>query len=237
MPDSREIYRSHAEEYDALVRCEDREGNLLRTIQGLVALEGREVVELGAGTGRVTSLLAPHVRSIRAFDSAPAMLEVARENLTRLGARNWELGVADNTRLPVPDASADLSIAGWSYGHQTVWSADGWREPIEAAIGEMQRVLRPGGTAIVIETLGTAHTTPFAPPAELARYYALLAGAWHFEQTWIRTDYEFPSAAEAERLVRFFFGDELARELARGGSASLPECTGVWWRRTPTSQR
>jgi SAM-dependent methyltransferase len=227
--DARDIYQFQAEQYDALVRCEDRHGNLLNAIRDVVPLEGAEVVELGAGTGRVTALLAPHVQGIRAFDIEPAMLEVARRKLTELGTRNWQLAVADNARLPVADQSADLSIAGWSYGHQTVWKPNGWREPIAAFIAEMTRVLRAGGTAIVIETLGTGHTTPFVPPLELARYYALLTEEFHFEQRWIRTDYEFTSVADGERLVRSFFGQDLACDFLAAGSAILPECTGVWW--------
>lgn len=229
MTDAREIYQFHPEQYDALVRCEDREGNLLKAIRAIMGLDGADVVEFGAGTGRVTALLAPHVRSIRAFDLAPAMVEVARLELAQLGVRNCEIQIADNARLPVPDESADISIAAWTYGHQTVWNAEGWRAPIEAAIAEMIRALRPGGAGIVIETLGTNHTTPFAPPAELERYYALLTEQFHFDRTWIRTDYEFSSLAEGERLLRFFFGEELARRFVSTGSRVLPECTGLWW--------
>ena len=233
MPDAREVYEAHPGDYDALVRCEDREGNLLTTIRALVKLEGAAVVELGAGTGRVTLLLAPHVRRIRAFDAAAPMLEIARRHLERAGTHNWELGVADNASLPVEDASAELAIAGWTYGHQTVWNEGAWRAPIEKAMGEMMRVLRPGGTAIVIETLGTGHTTPFEPPVALGRYYAMLTEELGFTRQWIRTDYEFPSLAEGERLVRFFFGDARAASFAAGRVAILPECTGVWSRTKP----
>jgi len=234
MTDARDIYQFHPEQYDALVRAEDKDGNLLRAIRGIVRLAGADVVELGAGTGRVTALLAPAVGTIRAFDIAAPMVEVARRNLDRLtlgpgGVRNWDIGIADNACLPVPNESADIVIAAWTYGHQTIWNADSWQTPIEAAIGEMIRALRPRGAAIVVETLGTGHTTPFAPPVELERYYALLTEQFHFERTWIRTDYEFPSLAEGERLLRFFFGEEMAMRFASAGSCVLPECTGVWW--------
>lgn len=238
MTDAREIYRLHPDHYDALVSREDHAGQLLKALRGLVRLEGADVVELGAGTGRVTALLAPLVRSLRAFDLEPAMLAVARRKLSELGARNWQLDIADNARLPVADSSADVSIAAWSYGHQTIWHPGSWRAPIEAALGEMKRVLRPGGTAVVIETLGTGHRQPFTPPPELARYYALLTEEHHFERTWIRTDYQFASASEGERLVRFFFGDELASVYLAGGSATLAECTGLWcWRKPAASER
>jgi SAM-dependent methyltransferase len=161
------------------------------------------------------------------------MLELAHRNLSELGLGNCQLSVADNARLPVADASADLALAGWSYGHQTVWHPDSWRAPIEAALREMTRVLRPSGTALVIETLGTGHSDPFTPPTELARYYRMLTEEFHFEQRWIRTDYEFASVADGERLVRFFFGADLARDFLASGSALLPECTGVWWWQKP----
>jgi ubiquinone/menaquinone biosynthesis C-methylase UbiE len=232
MPDAREVYRSHAEQYDELVRCEDRDGNLLRAIQERVALSGCDVIEFGAGTGRVTRLLAPHVRSIRAFDQAPAMLEVAR---ARLSQGNVRFELADSNAVPVADACAQLAIAGWSYGHQTVWDEQAWREPIERAVREMLRVLAPAGTAIVIETLGTGHVTPFDPPPALAAYYALLEDTFGFTRSWIRTDYEFASADDAERLVGFFFGAEAARAL--GGKRTLPECTGLWTRQPNTAVR
>jgi ubiquinone/menaquinone biosynthesis C-methylase UbiE len=231
MPDAREVYELHPEKYDALVRCEDRDGNLLTAIRSLAPLEGSDVVEFGAGTGRVTVLLAPHVRTVRAFDIAAPMVEVARRHLGRLGTQNWEIGVADNANVPVPDDTADLAVAGWTYGHQTVWNEDDWKEPIQRAIREMLRVLRPGGTAIVIETLGTGHTEPFDPPTQLAGYYALLADEFLFTRRWIRTDYEFSSMADGVRLVRLFFGEERANLFEVAKSHVLPECTGLWWRR------
>lgn len=64
MPDHPEIYRSQAEQYDTLVSNEDYQNNLLPALQKLTSFNNKTVVEFGAGTGRVTCLLAPLVRSI-----------------------------------------------------------------------------------------------------------------------------------------------------------------------------
>ncbi|HOD45111.1 MAG TPA: hypothetical protein PKL21_09535, partial [Anaerolineaceae bacterium] len=61
MPDHQLIYRQSAQAYDLLVTREDVHCNLLKAIQWILPLEGRRVVEPGAGTGRLTRLLAPHV--------------------------------------------------------------------------------------------------------------------------------------------------------------------------------
>ncbi|NJL56819.1 class I SAM-dependent methyltransferase [bacterium] len=75
------------------------------------------MVEFGAGTGRLTRLLAPIVKHIRAFDASAHMLETAAQTLTNLGVMNWSVEQADNRSLPVAAASADVAIAGWSFGH------------------------------------------------------------------------------------------------------------------------
>jgi len=68
MAEHHEIYEQNADVYDNLVSHEDYYGNLLREIKKLSSLSGKDVVEMGAGTGRITGLLVPLVNSIKAFD-------------------------------------------------------------------------------------------------------------------------------------------------------------------------
>jgi ubiquinone/menaquinone biosynthesis C-methylase UbiE len=228
MPDYHVIYSSQAEDYERLVSREDCQGNILPTLNRIRPLAGLDVVELGAGTGRLTCQLAPQVKTIRAFDASAHMLDLAAAKLETRGLRNWSAGIADHRRLPVPDQTADVAISGWSVCYTVVDYPDNWRHELSSALAEMQRILRPGGTIIILETLGTGHETPLAP-AMLTPYYAFLESAG-FASTWIRTDYRFESLDEAEALTRFFFGDELAAQVIRQHWVILPECTGVWWR-------
>ena len=230
MPSFEEIYAHHAEAYDRLVEREDHEGHLLPALAEIAALDGADVVELGAGTGRLTRLLAPRVASMRAYDASAHMLTVAERRLRAMGLANYELGVADNKHLPVEDASADIAIAGWAFGHALDWYPDRWRLEVGAAVDEMGRVLRPGGTAIILETMTTGSPTPAPPTPGLASYYGWLEVERGYRSRSIRTDYRFASLDEAEALTRFFFGDELADRVRSEEWIVLPECTGLWWR-------
>jgi ubiquinone/menaquinone biosynthesis C-methylase UbiE len=230
MPDFKAIYAQHAERYHRLVAREDYQGNIARALNQIRPLAGLDVVELGAGTGRLTLLLAPFARSIRAFDESQAMLDVAAANLAHAGQAHVQLSLADNRALPAESASADLAIAGWTFGHMTEWFAESWRDEIGRAIAEMRRVLRPGGTAVIVETLGTGRETPAPPNTRLETYYTMLEQEQGFRRSWIRTDYRFESLAEDDELTGFFFDNPMPTIPAEQG-AVVPECTGIWSRK------
>lgn len=56
------------------------------------AYAGREILEIGAGTGRVTALLAEHGARVVALDLAPPMLERARERLRGVSRVTYVVG-------------------------------------------------------------------------------------------------------------------------------------------------
>jgi len=223
-----EVYQRHADLYDAMVKREDYQGNLLPALFGAAPLKGAFVVELGAGTGRLTRLLTPHAASVAAFDMSAHMLRTAAATLPKGGA--WSLGVADNAHLPLRAGVADVVLAGWSLGHATGWYPDTWRDVIGAALREMRRVLKPDGVAVILETMGTGYTEAVPTNDTLAAYYAWLEGEWGFTRQVIRTDYHFASVDEADRLTRFFFGDALADRIRAESLTMLTEHTGVWSR-------
>ncbi len=229
-PDYERIYATQAAQYERLVAREDYHHNIQRALGQIVPAGQLDVVELGAGTGRLTRIVAPAARSTCAFDVSSHMLQLNALNLAERDVRHWLLAAADHRHLPLRDHTADLALSGWSFCYLALGPAENWQSEVEQGLAEMKRVLRPGGTAIILETLGTGHETPHRPDS-LAAYYALLEQTgFHFD--WIRTDYRFESLAEAEELVRFFFGDELAGRTVAEGWVILPECTGIWWRQS-----
>jgi ubiquinone/menaquinone biosynthesis C-methylase UbiE len=235
MPTEKEVYELYADQYERLIRREDYQGNLLAAIQDYFPLDKNvDVVELGAGTGRLTRLLAPRVRSIKAFDASAHMLEAAEKSLREMGLPNWETGVADHRQIPVPDSCADLVISGWSFCYLAVWGGKKWKSTLEDGLREIERILRPGGTGgrkgmvLIIESLGTGSEKP-NPPEHLKAYFDWLAEAG-FERGWMRTDYRFESLEDAVELSTFFFGQEMGQKVRENDWQILPECTGIWWK-------
>jgi ubiquinone/menaquinone biosynthesis C-methylase UbiE len=225
----RKIYESEGDRYEALVSREDYQGNIPHAIDEILNVDGLDVLDLGAGTGRLTLLLAPRVKSIRAFDTSAEMLRVCRERLIASSLSNWQVEVADHRQLPVQDHSVDLVVSGWSLSYLAVWNQENGGVELDKWLIEMKRVLRKDGMIILLESLGTGNESPIRLEHVESTYQWLDHNG--FENKWIRTDYQFESVEEAADLAGFFFGAEMADRVRENGLVILPECTGVWWRR------
>ena len=225
----RKIYQSDGDRYEALIAREDYQGNILRAIEEILKVDGLDILDLGAGTGRLTLLLAVRAGSIRSFDASAEMLRVCRERLAASGLSNWQVDVADHRQLPVTDQSADLALSGWSVSYLVVWNQENGTAELDKWLEEMKRVLRHGGTIILFESLGTGNETPIRLEHVESTYQWM--DSHGFENKWIRTDYKFESVDEAAELAGFFFGEEMADQIRKKESVILPECTGVWWRK------
>jgi ubiquinone/menaquinone biosynthesis C-methylase UbiE len=237
MPSMEEIYQAYAIEYDALVAHEDWENRLESALLNLAAWDGAVVVESGMGTGRVSSYYLERASFLFGFDNSAHMLKRARMNLATWETR-MELGVASHTALPVHADTADLFVEGWAFGHAVRAGESGPESTVEELIREVERVCRPGASAMLIETLGTNVDSPSPPHETLAEFYDLLETKHGFTRHTVSTDYRFDTAEEAVRLCGFFFGETMRAALRQrfadldpsAEGAIVPEFTGIWHR-------
>lgn len=116
----------------------------LAAVDGLRLPPGSIAVEAGCGPGRLAAGLASRGLRVLAHDTSPEMLRRARKRLRALpGAAPCALQVATVERMPYRDASVDLVC---SAGVLEYLSSDA------AMFGEIHRVLRPGGHALLAVT-------------------------------------------------------------------------------------
>ncbi|PYJ12761.1 MAG: hypothetical protein DME94_11725 [Verrucomicrobia bacterium] len=99
---------------------------------------GMSVLELGCGTGYFTRELARSGADVVAIDVSPELLEIAKANCS---APNVRYEIQNAYELSYPDAVFD-SVVGSSVLHHL---------EIEAAIREIYRVLKVGGTICFTE--------------------------------------------------------------------------------------
>jgi len=97
---------------------------------------GQRVLDVACGTGVVAVTAARRGATVTALDLTPELLARARDNAQIAGVSvDWHEG--DVERLPFPDGGFDVVLS--QFGHI-------FAPRPAVAIGEMLRVLRPGGT-------------------------------------------------------------------------------------------
>lgn len=139
--DARSGYRLWARDYGLRPNAFQRlEADALSRL--LPALEGRRVVDLGCGPGRLAALArARGARSVVGVDSVLAMA---------LRFPAGRVAVADLAELPLRSRSFEVALAGLCFGHSA---------HLSRVVEEAARILRPGGSLVVSD---------FHPEATLA---------------------------------------------------------------------
>ena len=112
-----------------------RPGYPEEAVRWLVGDEPRDVVDLGAGTGKLTRALVAlghRVTAVEPLDEMRAELDAAMPEASALAGRA--------EAMPLPDASADVVASAQAFH---------WFDH-DAALPEVARVLRPGGSLALV---------------------------------------------------------------------------------------
>nr|VFK16546.1 MAG: demethylmenaquinone methyltransferase / 2-methoxy-6-polyprenyl-1,4-benzoquinol methylase [Candidatus Kentron sp. LPFa]VFK28109.1 MAG: demethylmenaquinone methyltransferase / 2-methoxy-6-polyprenyl-1,4-benzoquinol methylase [Candidatus Kentron sp. LPFa] len=129
---------------------------------------GQRVLDLAGGTGDLTRLMAQRVGEsgfVVLGDINAAMLQKGRQRLINEGiVANIDYVQTDAEQLPFPDNSFDCVSIGFGLRNVT-------RK--ERALRAMQRVLRPGGRALILE-----FSRPAAPLRPLYDAYSFRILPW-----------------------------------------------------------
>jgi demethylmenaquinone methyltransferase/2-methoxy-6-polyprenyl-1,4-benzoquinol methylase len=138
------LFATIADRYDfitvALSYGQDR-GWKRRLVRLAQPVAGRRALDLATGTGDIAFALAAGGSRVVGLDITPRMIELAAAKAHRRRG-SCAFVVGDMLTLPFPDRSFDLVTTG--YGLRNV-------PDLPRAIGEIARVLAPGGMALSLD--------------------------------------------------------------------------------------
>jgi ubiquinone/menaquinone biosynthesis C-methylase UbiE len=124
-----------------------------RPIQEIVQALGRpplgRVLDLACGPGIVSEALAPLAAELVVSDLTPKMVELTRQRLAQAGFTAVPGAIATAERLPLPADAFDVVVTRLSIHH--------FARPA-VVLGEIWRVLRPGGRLVVVDIVSTDQT-------------------------------------------------------------------------------
>lgn len=185
-----------------------RDGRLDAALRDVADWPGRDVLDVGAGTGFWLPRYAATAASVTGVEPDPQLLQAARDRVRSVDNADVMAGSAEH--LPLDDASMDIVHARFAYF---------FGPGADAGLAGVRRVLRPGGTFVAIdndwgwgefsELLQTATTGNAAiDPDDTDRWWREHAA----ERINVRAGWQATSSQELETILRLEFADAVVDE-------------------------
>ena len=216
----------HPAVYEVENRAFDPAWLVESTMRSVASWDGRDVLDLGCGSGfhlpRWASSSYGAARSVTGVEPHPGLVSIARRRCRVLPAVSVVQGSA--TDLPLPDASVDVVHVRWAYF---------FGPGCEPGLRELDRVVRRGGTAFVVDNDGTRSTFggwfrrgyPDIDSEAVQRFW--LARGWSRHP--VLTSWRFDTRADLEDVVRIEFNRRTAEEVLSGHSGTTVDyAVDVW---------
>ena len=215
----------HPQVYEVEDRAVDRAGAITSLMRSLAPWAGRDVLDIGCGTGFHLPMFAEEAASVTGVEPHGDLAAIARRRVRRLPHVTVLQGSA--TSLPLPDQSVDVMHARWAYF---------FGPGCEPGLAELDRVVRPGGRAFVIDNDPSRSTFGgwFLRGYGHRHDHDAVVAFWK-AQGWERHRVDmwwtFDSREDFESVVRIEFPEDLAEEIIAGHEGTAVDyAVDVWSR-------
>jgi SAM-dependent methyltransferase len=215
----------HPQTYELENRAVDPEHRIESAMRELADWSGRDVLDIGCGTGFHLPRWSVDARSVVGVEPHPALVRAAVRRTCGLGNVIVRPGTAQ--ALPVADLSVDLAHARWAYF---------FGPGCEPGLGELDRVMRRGGVAFVVDNDATRSTFgswfrrgyPEVDPVEVERFWSVRG----WQRRPVDVEWRFERRSDLEAVVRIEFAAAVAAEILAGHPGlEVDYAVNLWWRR------
>ena len=216
----------HTATYEIENRAADPDGRIEAAMSAIAPWEGRAVLDVGCGTGYHLPRFAVTAATVTGVEPHADLVALARRRTRSLA--NVSVLHATAQSLPLPSGSVDVAHARWAYF---------FGPGCEPGLAELERVLRRGGTAFVIDNDGSRSTFgawfrrgyPHLDPPEVIERFWSMRG---WTRTPIDMGWRFASRADLEAVVRIEFKPDVAETILRHHEGLEVDYAVNLWSRT-----
>ena len=214
----------HPQVYETENRAADPDGLIEQAMRSVLDWSGATVLDLGCGTGFHLVGWARDAAQVYGVEPHLDLAAVARRRTRRLD----NVKVLDGTaqQVPLPDASVDVVHARWAYF---------FGPGCEPGLRELDRVVRRGGAAFVVDNDATRSTFgrwfargyPDLDPVAVERFWS----SYGWSRVELDIGWRFERREDLEAVVRIELPGEVAEEALREHDGlEVDYAVNLWWR-------
>ena len=211
--------------YELENRAVDPDGRLWAALERVRPWKDQIVVDLGAGTGFHVPRFARDARHVFAVEPHGPSRRLAMQRLADAGITNASVMTGSAERTFMSTDSADLTVARFAYF---------WGPGCEPGLREARRILRPGGTMVMIDNDLRSGTFAQWVQSVYPRDADAIDGFWQahgFEAVSVQSRWRFERREALEAVVRNEFRDHAGGLLAEHRGLEIEVVFRVFWRR------
>lgn len=194
-------------------------------MQSIAPWAERDVLDLGCGTGFHLPSFATAARTVVGVEPHPDLVALARRRTRRFENVRVLEGLAQE--LPIPDDSVDVVHARWAYF---------FGPGCEPGLAELERVVRPGGTALIIDNDPTRSTFGRWFAAGFPTVDAAAVEAFWVSRGWSRErvdmGWRFETREDLKSVVRLELPPAVSDAALRAHEGlEVDYAVNLWWKR------
>lgn len=210
--------------YEIENRAVDPDGALEAAMRAIRPWAGSTVLDLGCGTGFHLPLFAEEAAKVVGIEPHSGLAAAARRRVADIPNVTVRVGAAQ--ALPLPDASIDVVHVRWAYF---------FGPGCEPGLAELERVVRRGGVAFIIDNDATRSTfggwfrrgLPSYDPAAVERFWTRRG----FSREPLMIRWAFESREDLAAVLRIEFPEDLTATFLREHEGlDVDYAVNLWWR-------
>jgi SAM-dependent methyltransferase len=213
--------------FHLMTQAIDPEGRIPAAMQAAAPIEGRVLLDVGAGVGDRTIVYARLAAHVYALELDPRALPILRGRVKSSGAANVTVLPAGAEAIPLENDSVDVAYATWAYF---------FGPGAEPGLSEVERVVRPGGDIVVVQNYGHDDLSSFWTPSEgECETWPPWFKEHGFTCEVVDTVWHFPGSEEALAVLAFLWGEPARAHVLEGDRVEFGYKVAVYHRQVPGS--
>jgi ubiquinone/menaquinone biosynthesis C-methylase UbiE len=215
--------------YESLSVCQDPQERIFRKLDRDLKVSGKTILDIGAGTGRLTIPMAGKAKLVYALDILKPNLDLMMRKARKAGLKNIKPLKAPFNRIPLPDNSVDMVTSLTAFPYHS--------ESLDRDLKEIRRVLKPGGWMAFIDVHCSGSEQQHIRK-NIKPEYHMLAVKRHrkmakrgFRLSTIEVDFRFRTMKAVRDICGRFFGDEYIGYMFAKNKTTLKSMMAFYYKR------